>query len=236
MRNTRLANESPDYLARREELRLAEIDLMKQRERVADLRRRLPEGAVVKDYVFQEGPADLQAGDTPVRTVRLSELFSTPERALVVYHLMFGKEQTTPCPMCTLWIDGFNGVAYHLAQNVDFVIAAAADPPSLRDHARSRGWRNLRLLSCGTSTFKYDLGSEDEDGNQESTVSVFTRDKQGTIRHFYSAHPQMADDIHQRGLDLLNPVWHLLDLTPQGRDDWYPELAYATDPLAMARR
>jgi predicted dithiol-disulfide oxidoreductase (DUF899 family) len=235
MRNTRLANESPDYLARREELRLAEIDLMKQRERVADLRRRLPEGAVVKDYVFQEGPADLQAGDTPIRTVRLSELFSTPERSLVVYHLMFGKEQTTPCPMCTLWIDGFNGVAPHLAQNVDFVIAAAADPPTLRDHARSRGWHNLRLLSCGTSSFKYDLGSEDEDGNQESTVSVFTRDKQGTIRHFYSAHPQMADDIHQRGLDLLNPVWHLLDLTPQGRDDWYPELAYASAPLAAAR-
>jgi predicted dithiol-disulfide oxidoreductase (DUF899 family) len=236
MRNTRLTNESPDYLARREELRLAEIDLMKQRERVADLRRRLPEGGMVKDYAFQEGPADLNAGDTPIRTVRLTELFSSPGRPLIVYHLMFGKAQTTACPMCTLWIDGFNGVAPHLAQNVDFVIAAAADPPSLRDHARSRGWRNLRLLSCGTSTFKYDLGSEDEDGNQESTVSVFTRGEQGTIRHFYSAHPQMADDIHQRGLDLLNPVWHLLDLTPQGRDDWYPELAYATDPLAMARR
>jgi len=235
MRNTRLTNESPDYLARREELRLAEIDLMKQRERVADLRRRLPEGAMVKDYAFQEGPADLNAGDTPIRTVRLSELFSSPGRRLIVYHLMFGKAQTTPCPMCTLWIDGFNGGAHHLAQNVDFMIAAAADPPTLRDHARSRGWRNLRLLSCGTSSFKYDLGSEDEDGNQESTVSVFTRDKQGAIRHFYTAHPQMADDIHQRGLDLLNPVWHLLDLTPQGRDDWYPELAYASGPLTAAR-
>jgi predicted dithiol-disulfide oxidoreductase (DUF899 family) len=101
MRNTRLANESPDYLARREELRLAEIDLMKQRERVADLRRRLPEGAMVKDYMFQEGPADLNAGDTPIRTVRLSELFSTPGRPLIVYHLMFGKAQTTACPMCS---------------------------------------------------------------------------------------------------------------------------------------
>jgi predicted dithiol-disulfide oxidoreductase (DUF899 family) len=235
MRNTRLTNESPDYLARREELRLAEIDLMKQRELVADLRRRLPEGAMVKDYAFQEGPADLNAGDTPIRTVRLSELFSSPGRPLIVYHLMFGKAQTTACPMCTLWIDGINGVAPHLAQNVDFVIAAAADPPTLRDHARSRGWHNLRLLSCGTSRFKSDLGSEDEDGNQESTVSVFTLDKPGTVRHFYSAHPQMADDIHQRGLDLLNPVWHLLDLTPQGRDDWYPELAYASGPLAAAR-
>ncbi len=235
MRNTRLTNESPDYLARREELRLAEIELMKQRERVADLRRRLPEGAVVKDYVFQEGPADLRAGDMPIRTVTLSQLFSQPDRALIVYHFMFGKKQTTACPMCTLWIDGFNGVAQHLAQNADFVIAAAADPPTLRDHARSRGWNNLRLLSCGTSSFKYDLGSEDEDGNQESTLSVFTRDQHGTVCHFYTAHPQMADDIHQRGLDLLNPVYNMLDLTRQGRDDWYAELAYAADALTAVR-
>jgi len=235
MRNTKLANESADYLARREALRLAEIELMKQRERVAELRRQLPQGAVVKDYVFQEGPADLNAGDAPVRAVRLSELFSAPGRALVAYHLMFGKSHTTPCPMCTMWIDGFNGVAQHLAQNVDFVIAAAADPPALREHARNRGWRNLRLLSCGTNTFKYDLGSEDEEGIQDSTVSVFTRDSQGTVRHFYSTHPRMAEDIDQRGIDLLSPVWHILDLTPQGRDDWYAELAYAASPLAAAR-
>ena len=28
--------------------------------------------------------------------------------------------------MCTLWIDGINGVAHHIAQNVDFAIVAAA--------------------------------------------------------------------------------------------------------------
>ncbi len=235
MRYTRLAKESADYRARRDELRLAEIELMKQRERVAELRRQLPQGAPVTDYVFQEGPADLHAGDAPVRTVRLSELFSAPDRALVVYHLMFGKKQTTPCPMCTMWIDGFNGVAHHLAQNVDFVIAAAADPPALREHARSRGWRDLRLLSCGNSTFKYDLDSEDEDSNQDSTISVFTRDSHGTVRHFYSAHPRMAEDIDQRGIDLLSPVWNILDLTPQGRDDWYAELAYSAGPRAAAR-
>ena len=41
-RQTNLTNESPEYLAKREELRLAEIDLMRQRERVAELRRHLP--------------------------------------------------------------------------------------------------------------------------------------------------------------------------------------------------
>jgi predicted dithiol-disulfide oxidoreductase (DUF899 family) len=236
MRQTNLAGESADYGSAREELRQAEIELMHHREQGADLRRRLPLGPVVDDYVFEEGPADLSAGDAPVRTVRLSELFTRPERDLVVYHLMYGKEQTQPCPMCTMWIDGFNGIAHHVAQNVDLVIVAAAGLPALRAHARDRQWTNLRLLSAGASTFKYDLGSEDAEGNQDSTVSVFTRDGmgpphaegvgEGSVRHFYSVHPRMSDGIDQRGIDLLAPVWHILDLTRQGRDDWFPALSY----------
>jgi predicted dithiol-disulfide oxidoreductase (DUF899 family) len=75
-RQTNLTNESSGYLAKREELRLAEIDLMHQRERVAELRRHLPLGAPIQDYSFQEGPRELSAGDAPVRTTKLSELFS----------------------------------------------------------------------------------------------------------------------------------------------------------------
>jgi predicted dithiol-disulfide oxidoreductase (DUF899 family) len=231
---TRLTNDSAAYTAAREQLRLAEIELMRQRERVAALRRDLPPGGVVQDYEFQEGPDSLGAGDAPARAVRLSELFTAPDRALVVYHLMYGKLQTSPCPMCTTWIDGYNGVVRHVEQNIDFVIAAAADLPELRAHARARGWHNLRLLSCGDSTFKYDLGSEDERGEQDSTVSVFTREPDGTVRHFYSAHPRMADDIDQRGIDLLCPLWHIMDLTPAGRGDWYPDLSYS-ERRALAR-
>ena len=128
--------------------------------------------------------------------------------------------------MCTAWMDGLNGVAHHLAQNVDFAVAAAVDPPTLRAHARARGWNNLRLLSCGTGSFKYDLGSEDREGRQDSTLSVFTRDRDGIVRHFYTAHPKMAPDIDERGLDLMSPIWHVLDLTPQGRGAWYAGLDY----------
>ena len=234
-RQTNLPNESSEYLSKREELRLAEIELMRQRERVAALRRQLPEGAIVKDYVFEEGPADLSAGDAPIQMVRLSELFTGPDRSLVVYHFMYGRKQTNPCPMCTLFIDGWNGVAHHLAQNVDVAIVAAADPTALRAYARTRGWDRLRLLSSDANTFKYDLGSEDREGNQDSMVSVFTRDADGTIRHFYSAHPSMALDIKERGIDLLCPVYHVLDLTPQGRGDWYAQLSYGTN-VRVARR
>jgi predicted dithiol-disulfide oxidoreductase (DUF899 family) len=223
---TRLDKESADYVAKREELRLAEIELMRHQEQVADMRRRLPLGPIVEDYAFEEGPRDLDTGDTPITTTRLSELFSGADRPLVIYHLMYGKLQTSPCEMCTMWIDGLNGVAHHITQNADFAVAAAADLPALRQHARNRGWRNVRLLSAGTSTFKFDLGSEDEAGWQDSTISVFTRDGDGHIRHRYSAHPRMDDAIAERGIDLLAPVWQVLDLTPQGRDDWYPELTY----------
>ena len=234
-RQTNLPNESAEYLSKREEVRQAEIELMKQRERVAELRRQLPKGATIQDYEFLEGPTSLDAGDEPVRNVRLSELFTAPDRSLVIYHFMYGKKQTVPCPMCTAWIDSLNGIAHHLAQNVDLAIVAAADTATLRAHARKRGWDKLRLLSAGESTFKYDLGSEDHDGQQDSTISVFTQDSDRTLRHFYSCHPRLAEDIKERGIDELNPIWNFLDLTPQGRGTWYASLDYGTKVQAARR-
>ena len=120
-RQTNLTNDSSEYLARREELRLAEIELMRQRERVAELRRHLPQGAPIEDYSFAEGPRDLRSPEetqdiVAVRTTHLSELFTKPNRSLIIYHLKYGKRQTKPCPMCTAWLDGVNGVAHRLAQ------------------------------------------------------------------------------------------------------------------------
>jgi predicted dithiol-disulfide oxidoreductase (DUF899 family) len=226
LRQTNLIDESEQYLLKREELRLAEIELRNQRERVAELRRQLPPGPIVKDYVFDEGPMNLDAGDRPARTVRLSELFTKPGRSLVLYQFMFGKKQTTPCAMCTSLIDSLNGVAHHLAPNLDLALVAAAGPVALRNHARSRGWNRLRLLSAGSNTFKYDFGSEDKDGNQDSAISVFTRDTDGAIRHFYTGHPWLAKDMKERGLDELTPIWNVMDLTREGRGSFYAKLEY----------
>ena len=228
LRQTNLPNESDEYLRKREQVRLAEIDLMRARERVAELRRALPKGAEVQDYEFLEGPTALKAGDEPVRKTNLSELFTGPGRALVVYHFMFGKQQTVACPMCTAWIDAFNGIAHHLAQTTDFAIVAAADPTALRSYARDRGWDRLRLLSAGDSPFKYDLGSEDREGHQDSTISVFTKESDGELRHFYSGHPWLDPQIKERGIDELNPIWNVMDLTPQGRGAFYASLDYGT--------
>ena len=217
MHFTRL-KESDRYRRQREELRVAELDLIDHVERVAALRRELPANTIVDDYEL----ADVASGDR----VRLSELFSAPDRALVVYHFMYGKAQAEPCPLCTMWIDGYNAAARHLTQNVDFAVVAAAEPAALSAHAASRGWSSLRLLSAADTTFKYDLGSEEDDGTQTEWISAFTRAADGTVRHVYSKGAQLADDRRERGIDLLSPVWQLLDLTPHGRGDWYPALNY----------
>ena len=181
---------------------------------------------------IRRGPANLDAGDTPIRTVRLSELFSAPNRSLVVYQFMFGKKNTTPCPMFTLWIDGWNGVAHHLAQNVDFAIVAAADPVALRAHGRARGWDRLRLPSCGANTFKYDLGSEDREGIRirpsPFSLEIMTKPFVTSTQLIRLS----SSDIKERGIDLLCPVWHILDLTPQGRGEWYADLGYGTNVSA----
>jgi len=57
------SGESSDYQQRREELLAAEIALKDQVEHVAALRRSLPLGMSVPDYVFREGSMDLTHND-----------------------------------------------------------------------------------------------------------------------------------------------------------------------------
>ena len=225
MRFGPLANESENYRKIREELFEAEVALRDQRERVAALRRKLPLDTNVKDYVFQEGPADLDQ-DGPITEVRLSELFTKPDEALVVYQYMFGGAQTKPCPMCTLWVDGFNGIGHHLQQRLNFAIVAQAGIGELRKWARSRDWRKLRLISSAGADFKTDFHFSDAAGAQWPGVSAFSRSPDGSVKHFYSGSALMEDANRTRGIDLLTPFWNILDLTPEGRKEWMPKLQY----------
>ena len=38
----------------------------------------------------------------------------------------------------------------------------------------------------------------------------------------------MASDIRERGIDLLVPIWHFMDVTPEGPGNWYAGLSYGT--------
>jgi predicted dithiol-disulfide oxidoreductase (DUF899 family) len=215
----RLDDESPEYLKIRAELLEAEIALRDQRERVAELRRKLPV-TPVQDYRFREAP--LAGG--PVVEVRISELFGAHDE-LILMHFMFGGQQENPCPMCTMWADGYDGTVGHIEQRAAFGVVVEGDPERFREHARGRGWRNLRLLSSGATSYKDDLEMQSPEGHQFPGVSVFTRDASGGLAHFYTGGAVLASD-QWRGMDLLSPVWHFLDLTRAGRGDWMPQLSY----------
>lgn len=219
-------NESEAYRARRAALLEAEIALKDQLERVAALRRELPCDTLVENYVFEEIDAPLSdAGARERRRLPLTALFERPEQTLVLMHFMFGGKQEQPCPMCTLWADGYDGIVPHLRQRVSFAVVVAGDVGTFRDYARSRGWRHLRALSSGSSTLKRDFGFEAADGGQAPGASVFRLGADGRPRHFYSVSAHMAEG-HFRGMDLLTPFWSFLDLTPEGRGEFMPKRSY----------
>jgi len=221
-----------EYIAARMDLAKAERALRDQVEAVAAARRSLPKGTVVDDYVLTEGPADLGT-DEPVHDVRLSTVFGQRD-TLFVYHLMFHPDDAEACPMCSMWVDGFHGVAHHLAQRTAFVVIGKAPLGKLRGWARQRGWDGLRILSSHGTTFNADMNAEHPTGDQRPMASVFVKDG-GQIRHFYTLPANFLDDT-ERGIDLLSPVWNILDLLPDGRGDWYAENSYAgrdrSDPHA----
>lgn len=219
-------NESPVYGKQRAELLEAEIALKDQIERVAALRRSLPLDTVVEDYAFEEIPAPLGAGEAaPRRKLKLSQLFERPDQTVVLLHFMFGKKQTQPCPMCTLWADGYDGIVPHLRQRVSFAVVVAGDVVDFREYACSRGWRNLRVLSSGASSLKRDFGFEEEDGAQQPGASLFRLGADGRPRHFYSV-SAMITPAQFRGMDALSPFWSFLDLTPEGRGNFMPRRSY----------
>ncbi len=199
-----------------------EIDLRNHIERVAAMRRELPPGPIVKqDYVFREGPADLSRNDPKdFRDTKLSELFAPDKNELLVYHLMYGPDWEAACPMCTMWVTGLNGIAKYVGERANFVVVAKADIAKLRTYAKERGWNDVRLLSSHDSTFNRDFEAEEPDGGQNPGVSVFVHGADG-IRHHYSKWAPL-DEKHNRGIDLLSPVWNLFDLLPSGRGEWLP--------------
>ena len=66
---------------------------------------------------------------------------------------------------------------------------------------------------------------ETDSGAQLPGLSVFVKDADNSVRHYYTVSAIMGDD-HYRGMDLLTPVWNMLDLLPGGRGDWFPSLDY----------
>jgi predicted dithiol-disulfide oxidoreductase (DUF899 family) len=220
--------ESAGYRKARNILLRSEIELRRQVERVASARRKLPLGGTMReDYAFEEGTADI-ADTTTVRRVRLSELFGDKD-TLVAYSFMYGPAMAKACPMCTSMLDGLSGQARHVAQRASLVVIAKSPIERIRAYARQRGWSGLRLLSSANNTYNRDYYGEGADGSQWPSLNVFVR-RNGQIYHFYHTEllfPPAEPGQNHRHVDMIWPLWNLLDYTPEGRGkDWYPKLAY----------
>jgi predicted dithiol-disulfide oxidoreductase (DUF899 family) len=227
-------NESASYRSAREALLEAEMELRRSVEAVAALRRTLPVGGPVpEDYEFDEMAVDA-TGKESVRTVRLSELFALGQNTLLLYSYMYGPEMATPCPMCTSILDALDGQVSHLRQRVSFAVAARSPIERVRQVARDRGWRNLRLVSSSRTSYNHDYHGETADGAQLPMMNVFVR-RDGTIFHSYGTEllfspAEPGQDF--RHVDLIWPLWNLFDLTPEGRGtSWYPQLSYEPAPV-----
>ena len=215
----RFPNESAEYRAARDALLAQEINLRRDIERVAQLRRALPPGGVIpKDYRFQGADG----------LVSMSELFRD-KQTLAIYSMMYGPQREEPCPMCTSLLSAWDGEARDVEQRIALVVTARSPIERILAFKNRRGWRHLRIVSdtSGDYTRAY-VSAEDAD---VPAFNVFTR-RDGTVRHFWAAEmgAKTADPGQDpRGAPDLMPLWTILDSTPEGRGtDWYPQLEYST--------
>ncbi len=207
-----------EWIEARKELLAKEKEFTRLRDELTAKRQQLPWRRVEKGYEFA-GPNGKES---------LADLFGG-RKQLLVYHFMFGPDWEEGCPSCSFWADNYNGIDVHLAHRDTTLLAISNTSLDKIDNYRKRmGWTFRWVSSLGSDfnrDFKVTFTPEEmEKGemyyNFEVTkfpasegpgFSVFYKDDSGDIFHTYST--------YARGLDMLNGTYHMLDLTPLGRDE-----------------
>jgi predicted dithiol-disulfide oxidoreductase (DUF899 family) len=209
------------WLIARQELLEQEKELTRRSDELAKRRRELPRVRIDEPYAFA----------TSDGTKTLAELFDGRSQ-LIVYHFMHGPNTPEGCPGCTFATDSFNGVEPHLnAHDVTFVLASRSPLDTLNAYKERMGW-SIPWVSCGASDFNRDFSAWTEEDRRNGTgwnfgtpggagidvandmelmaLSVFELED-GVVYHTYTC--------YDRGTDVLNGTWQLLDRTPKGRDE-----------------
>ena len=219
-------NESPEYRAARNKLLIEEIELRRHLERVAEQRRALPLGGIIPEDYTVIGPNG---------PVLFSELFRDKD-TLVVYSMMYGPQRERACPMCTAMLSSWDGMAQNFRERAALAVFARSPIQRLLDWKTERHWRNLELYS--DTDGHYTRTYVDPNDGDVPALNIFLK-RDGVIYHFWSGEdtPEMADPGQDpRGAPELDPLWIVLDLTPNGRGaDWYPKLEYGPTPLVSIK-
>ena len=195
-----------EWLAARQDLLHREKELTRASDALARARQELPWVEVTEPYVF-----DSTEGE---RT--FPELFGEHEQ-LLVYHLMMGPDWEAACLGCTYTGDTFDRAVEHLPhRDVGFVAISRAPVAAIEAYKARMGW-SFDWVSCGRTTFNEDLGAAAgapyPEGVEMHGLSSFAREGDAVF-HTYST--------FDRGTDVLNTVWQLLDRTPLGRGGEHP--------------
>ncbi len=185
--------------AAKRKIRALESALVRNQMQLAALKRRQPLEPVA-DYTLA----------TPNGPVKLSALFGG-KRDLIVVHNM-GRH----CPYCTMWADGFNGLAPHLADRAAFVVVSPDSPAVQEKFAASRGWR-FPMASGEGSTFTHDMGYQPTPDEPWPGVSTF-RLSRGKIFRVATAPFGPFDSFCA--------TWPMFALLADGVDDWKPKYRY----------
>jgi predicted dithiol-disulfide oxidoreductase (DUF899 family) len=218
-----------EWLVARKKLLEREKDVTRRSDELALERQELPWVPVEKEYAFE----------TRKGTQSLSDLFGGRSQ-LLVYHFMFGPSvdgwPEAGCPGCSFTVDSLDGDVAHLEHHdVTFVAVSRAPLERLDAYKRRMGW-SFPWVSFGESDFNLDFAvfTEEErrtgkgfnfgtassaDLNLHETelhgLSAFVLEE-GVVYHTYST--------YDRGTDVLNGTWQLLDRAPKGRSgepkDW----------------
>ena len=216
-----------DWLVARQELLKEEKEFTRKRDELSEKRRSLPWVKIEKEYTF-EGPDG---------RVSLSDLFQGHNQ-LVIYHFMLGPDWESGCKSCSFWADNFQNLTPHLAaRDVSFLLVSRAPIEKIQAFKQRMAWDTKWVSSLG-SDFNFDYNvSFDNQALEDNTayynyrkgtfpseeapgISAFIK-QDGNIYHTYSA--------YSRGLDMLNTAYHILDITPKGRDE--DNLSYTMDWL-----
>jgi predicted dithiol-disulfide oxidoreductase (DUF899 family) len=231
------------WLAARKGLLEGEKELTRRSDELAQQRRELPWVPVEKRYEFEANDG----------TKTLAELFDGRSQ-LLVYHFMFGPSvggwPEAGCPGCSYTADSLDGAVIHLLhRDVTFVAVSRAPLERLNAYKRRMGW-NFPWVSFGESEFNLDF-------------AVFTEEERRTGKGFNFGTPKHADinlrkeELHglsafaleggvvyhtystyDRGTDVLNASWQLLDRAPKGRgddfEDWPRRHDEYRDPATTA--
>ncbi len=217
LQNHKIVSREEWLVARRAHL-AKEKEFSRLRDELSRQRRELPWVKVDKNYVFEGSSGKVTLGD----------LFGGKSQ-LIVYHFMLGPGWKEGCPSCSFLADHFDGSVVHLAhRDVAFAVVSRAPIAQIESFQKRMGWR-FRWVSSFGNDFNFDYHvsfTKDEiakgkvnynysmtefPSEEAPGLSVFYKDKAGTIYHTYST--------YARGLDMLLGAYQFLDTVPKGRDE-----------------